>query len=460
VSALHGALFVAHGIGGIKDLPVPTYLFYWGAAIVLVVSFVALGVLWPRPLLGPRANGRVVSSGLSRAVLSTALRIALGSMSVVVFLVIVVSALFGETEDVNYNFAPTFVYVVFWLGLPLLSAVLGDVWRVLSPWRAIADAYVWLWERGGGQALPLGVYPERLGRWPGAVAYFAFTALELASTDPSNPRQLAIAVLVYTSWALFGMAIFGRDTWTRTGEGFAVAFSYLARLSPFVVRAGRLRMRIPLTGLIGDERRPGALAFVAVMLGSVGFDGFSRTTTWQNVLADVQIPYALSNPTLADRLTVAVNLGGLVVAVLFVAGAYRGACALARYGTRSPRSLAPEFVLSLVPIAFVYAVAHYFSLAVLQSQFVPRLLSDPLGRGWDLFGTRGVTPNLTILSPNLVWYVQAGALVAGHVAGLAVAHERAVTIFRDRETALASQLPLLGLMVLYTVGGLWILSRG
>jgi len=460
VSAFQGALFVAHGIGGIKDLPVPTYLFYWGAAIVLVASFVALGVLWPRPLLGPRAEGRALSTRLSRAVLSTVLRVVLGSISVAVLVVIVASALFGETDDVNLNFAPTFVYVVFWLGMPLLSALFGDVWRVLSPWRALADAYVWLRERGGGRATPLGIYPERIGRWPGALAYFAFTALELAYTDPSNPRQLAIAVLLYTYWALFGMALFGRDTWTRTGEGFAVAFSYLARLSAFAVRRRRLHIRIPLVGLTGDDRRPGAIVFIAVMLGSVGFDGFSRTTTWQNVLADVQLPYALTDPGLADLLTVLVNLGGLAVAVLVVAGAYRGACALARYGTRSERSLASEFVLSLVPIAFVYAVAHYFSLAVLQSQFVPRLLSDPLGRGWDLFGTRDVVPDLTILSPNVVWYVQAGALVAGHVAGLAVAHERAVTIFRDRETALASQLPLLGLMVLYTVGGLWILSRG
>jgi hypothetical protein len=458
VSTIGAALFVAHGIGGIKDLPVPTYLFYWGAAIVLVLSFVALGVLWPRPLLGPRAGGRIAPARLSRVVMSKVLRIVVGAISVGLLLVVIVSGLFGETEDVNLNFAPTFVYIVFWLGLPLASAVLGDVWTVLSPWRAIADAFVWLRERGG-RAAPLGTYPERLGRWPGVLAYFAFTVLELANTDPANPRHLAIAVLVYTYWALFGMAAFGRDTWTRSGEGFAVAFSYLARIAPFAVDSGRLRLRIPLAGLSGDDRRPGALAFVAVMLGSVGFDGFSRTTTWQNVLTDVQLPHVVTNPALADRLTFAVNLGGLVVAVLVVAGAYRGACALSRYGTRSERSLAPDFVLSLVPIAFVYAVAHYFSLAVLQSQFVPRLLSDPLGRGWDLFGTRDVLPNLTILSPNLVWYVQAAALVTGHVAGLAVAHERAVTVFRDRESAIASQLPLLGLMVLYTVGGLWILSR-
>jgi hypothetical protein len=69
-------------------------------------------------------------------------------------------------------------------------------------------------------------------------------------------------------------------------------------------------------------------------------------------------------------------------------------------------------------------------------------------------------PNLTVISPNTTWYVQVGALVAGHVAGLAVAHDRAVTIFPDKRDALRSQYPLLLLMVLYTVGGLWVLSRG
>jgi len=115
---------------------------------------------------------------------------------------------------------------------------------------------------------------------------------------------------------------------------------------------------------------------------------------------------------------------------------------------------------TLVPIALVYAVAHYFSLFVIQGQFVAPLLSDPLGRGWDIFGTAGVQPNLGVLGPNTIWYVQAASLVLGHVAGLAVAHDRAVAIFRDRGDALRSQYAMLALMVVYTVGGLWLLSRG
>jgi hypothetical protein len=146
--------------------------------------------------------------------------------------------------------------------------------------------------------------------------------------------------------------------------------------------------------------------------------------------------------------------------VLLVALAYESACALARWTVNAPRTLTAEFVQSLVPIAFVYVVAHYFSNFLVQGQFAIPLLSDPLGRGWDLLGTADVVPDLTVIAPNTTWYVQVGALIAGHVAGLVVAHDRAVTIFPERDTALLSQLSILVLMVLYTGAGLWVLSRG
>jgi hypothetical protein len=449
---------LAHGIGGVKDLPVPSWLFYWGAAVVLVVSFLALGSLWRRPLLERHAGGRALAPGLSRLVLGP-LRVALQALAVVLFALVWAAALFGDTDPLR-NLAPTWVYVVFWLGVPALSVVLGNVWRALSPWRAIADAFVWLRERGGGEARPLAAYPERLGRWPGAFALFAFVALELTYADPSSPRALAFAIAVYSYVALFGMAAFGRESWSQRGEGFAILFSYLARVAPFHARGGRVHLRWPLTGLAGAERMPGSLAFLAVMLGSVAFDGYSRTGTWQDLIASAQDRYVVERPGVAELVATGVSLAGLLAGVLLVALAYAAACAVAGWAVNAPRSLVPEFLLSLVPIAFVYEVAHYFSLFVVQGQFAVPLLSDPLGRGWDLLGTADVVPDLSVVSPNTVWYVQAGALVAGHVAGLAVAHDRAVSVFPDTRAALRSQYAMLGLMVVYTVGGLWILSRG
>jgi hypothetical protein len=451
---------LAHGIGGVRDLPVPESVFYPTAAIVLVVSFVLLGVLWRRPLLEDQQDGRKLPRMVAGVVLSRAVHIVLGLVSVGLLLLTLTTALFGTSLEL-LNFAPTFVYVIFWLGIPLLSALFGDVWRVLSPWRAIADATVWAIERTGRKAAPVLLISEwRYGRYPAAVALFSFVALELAHPRPAYPRTLGVAIALYTYWALAGMAVFGRDAWTRGGEGFAVAFSLLARIAPFARREGTIVLRWPFTGLAGVERVPGTLVFVAVLLGSTSFDGFSRTTTWQNVLGDVRANVADQPQWVVDLATTFVSVVGLLGFVGAVVVTYLVAVQSARLLVHAPRSLVPDFVLPLVPIAFAYLVAHYFSLFVIQGQFIYSLMSDPFGRGWDLFGTVDFAPNLAAVSPETVWYVQAGALVVGHVAGLAIAHDRAVALFESRRDALRSQYPMLGLMVLYTVGGLWLLSRG
>lgn len=299
----------------------------------------------------------------------------------------------------------------------------------------------------------------RWGRYPAAGALFAFVALELAKVSPDYPRTLAIATALYSYWALAGMAVYGRDAWTRGGEGFAVMFELLSRIAPFAAREGRVVIRWPFTGLAGDDRTRGALLFVAVMLGSTSFDGFSRTTSWQNLIGDVRADLAGSSLRVIDVATTLVNVAGLATFVAVVVVTYSAAVWAARKLGHLQRSLVPDFVLPLVPIAAAYIAAHYFSLFMINGQFIIPLVSDPFGRGWDLFGTVDFAPNLTIVSSRTVWYVQVVALIVGHVAGLSIAHDRAVAVFDDRRAALRSQYPLLALMVLYTVGGLWVLSR-
>ena len=450
---------LAHGIGGGRDLPVPESFFFTTAAIVLVVSFIVLGALWRRPLLERRVGGRRLPRWLQAVLLSPVLRVAVQAFSVALLALVLATELFGTTVP-HLNFAPTFIYVIFWLGLPLLSVTLGNVWRVLSPWRAIADAVVWAIESTGREARPILEYPAGFGRYPAAVALLAFVVLELAHPHGSDPRTLAVATALYSYWALAGMAVYGRDPWVRGGEGFAVAFGLLARIAPFAVRDGAIVVRWPLTGLAHAEKVPGTLVFVAVMLGSTSFDGFSGTTTWQNLLGDVRADLVDRSQRVIDLATTGVNVAGLTAFIAAVAVTYVVAVAMTRRLVRAPRSLVPDFILPLIPIAFAYLVAHYFSLFVTYGQFIVTLASDPFGKEWDLFGTADFVPNLTVVSPETVWYVQVVALTVGHVAGLAVAHDRAVTLFEDRGDALRSQYPMLALMVLYTVGGLWVLSQG
>jgi hypothetical protein len=437
---------LAHGIGAVEDLPVPAWLFYYGAALVLIFSFVALGVLWKEPRLD-RAQERELPDGLQRFLRSRGLRVALGALGFALFVVVVSAALVG-TDSPTRNIAPSFVYVAFWLGLPLGSVLLGNVWPVLDPWRAAADAVAWATGRLGLDWQPPLHYPERLGHWPAAALLTGFVALELAYPEPDAPRAVGIAALVYSWLTWTGAAAFGRRAWFENGDGFTAYFGLFARMAAFGSRNGRLILRWPLTGLTHVAEKAGTVALIAVVLGSVAFDGLSRTNWWED-----------RTHTAGDVGEMAINLVGLGACLAFAASTYLAAVALARRLARSDLDLRTAFVGSLVPIAFAYVVAHYFSLFVLQGQYLYSLVSDPFGRGWDLLGTREFVPDLTILTPEVTWYVQVGALVVGHVLGLVLAHDKALALFPTVRSALRAQYAMLALMVVYTVGGMWILSR-
>jgi hypothetical protein len=319
---------------------------------VLVVSFVALGALWTKPLLGTLPE-KDLPSRAQRILLSPVLHVVVQALSFGLLVVIFLAALIGE-DSAAQNLAPTFIYVVFWLGLVAVSVLFGNVWRVLNPWRAAADFAAWAWRSGW---TPPFRYPERLGRWPAAVLLFAFAALELAYSDPSSTHALALAIGIYSWLTWVGALAFGRDAWFANAEAFTSYFGLYSRLAPFGVRDGRVVRRVPLHGLAESIRRPGTVASVAVMLGTVLFDGFSRTTWFLNRQLDVEEPFALDNPGLADLARTGLSLAGLVVAVLLVAVLFLGAVDAARRISGYRGSLANEFVGSLIPIAVAYVVA-------------------------------------------------------------------------------------------------------
>ena len=419
-------------------------------------------MLWRSPRFeGQEASGRPLSPSVQEILFSPWLALAARLVSVGLFFLVVIACFFGD-QGPFVNVAPTFIWVVFWLGLVPVAVIFGDVWRILSPWKALADLVAFL-SRRVGLHWRVFEYPERAGIWPAAVLLFCFTALELAYVNPSSPKILGLATVIYSAVTWLGMFIFGRAAWAGRGEAFAVYFGFLSRLAPFALRQrpdgeGEVVVRRPLVGLADHALLPGTLAFIVVMLGSVSFDGLSRSSRWQNWYYEVVL--SQSSPEAGDWMGMALNFGGLLLCVLAVALAYLTAIGVARLLVSADRPLAPLFVYSLVPIALAYAIAHYFSLAYYQGQWAARLASDPLGRGWDLFGSADYAAQAHTLSPNTIWYVQVAALVCGHVIALALAHDRAVATFQTVYGAILAQFSLLALMVLYTVGGLWILSQG
>ncbi len=431
---------LAHGVGsGRADLPLPVWLFTYAAGMAVAISFVAAGIFWSRPrlplgppdppLTPPPARGwlRMVR-GTGRVV------------GVALFALTVATALAGPANGNNLSLV--LVFVVFWVGLPLLSAVVGDVWQVLSPWDTAALVARRLRGRGADP-----VVSAASGHWLAAAGLAAFVWLELCYHSPSSPRVLGWLTVGYACAMVAGAAWRGRG-WLRTGDAFAAWFGLLAAIAPLHRdAAGRVRLRLPFVGLASTTIRSGTVALVVVALGSTAFDSFARSDFWLRVLGDRE-GWALTG----------VQTLGLAWVVGVVGIAYAGALRLnARMvGIDDPDELLGRFVHSLVPIALAYVIAHYFSLLVFESQQVPILMSDPLARGWDLFGTIDWNVNYLLVSTRTISLVQVGAIVAGHVAGVLLAHDRAVALFPPRQ-ATRAQLPLVAVMVLYTVGGLLLL---
>lgn len=441
----------AHGIVGRADLPIPAWLFAWAAALVLVVSFVALALLWPEPKLERARQRRIVR-------LPAVVDVAAGAIGIATFAVGVYAGLAG-TQTATANLMPRLVFVAFWVGVPVASVLFGDVFRLLSPWRALARAVAWGARRlgvRGPAALP---YPARLGWWPAVAGIFAFAWVELVYSNRDDPSTLAVLALAYAAAQLIGMSLYGIEAWSRNGDAFGVYFSLFARLSAFVRREGALWLRTPLSGTTSLPATPGVVALLAVSLGSTAFDGASEGELWQEIGPWLQQRLVDIGFSVQAGLEIAFTIG-LAAAVALVAGIYAvGVQGMHGLGPRlSSRDLARRFAHTLIPIAFAYVLAHYFSLLAYEGQAFAFLASDPLGDGSNLFGTAGQAIDYSVVSATAIWYVQVGVLVAGHVSGLVLAHDRALTVFRSPRNATRSQYWMLAVMVGFTSLGLWLLS--
>jgi hypothetical protein len=457
-SVVAPASAAAHGFAGRADLPIPEWLFAWAAAVVLIVSFAGLAVLWRSPQLEQEGSFRPLPEGLSRMVLSPATE-AWAALMGVGLLVLTVWSGFAGVQTPQDNFAPTFIYVLFWVGLVVLSILFGNVFHAFNPWRAIARAAGFIVERLTGRTQAPFRYPGWLGRWPAVVGLLGFAWMELAYSNGADPSTLAVAVLVYTTITLAAMACFGTEAWISRGEAFSVYFNLFSRISPLTVKDGRVGLRRPLSGFSTLEPLPGTVALLIVMIGNVMFDGASEGKPWVEVAPDIQDFFVGLGFSVATSLELTSSVG-MLLALGIVAAIYAiGITGVHGVDHRSTVTVARSFVHTLVPIAAVYVLAHYFSLLAFNGQAIAPLSSDPLGKGWDLFGTAGGAIDYRILGATGIWYVQVGVLVAGHVCGLLLSHDRALALYGRASAATTSQYWMLAVMVAFTTFGLFLLSQ-
>jgi len=455
----------AHGLVGRSDLPLPDWMFAWGASIVLIVSFVGLTLGW-RTVRFEDYDWRAFGETANAALTERPVQVVCGLIGTALFALVLWTGIDG-VDAPDRNFSVTFVFVTFWLGLVALSVVFGDVFRAFNPWRAIGRATGFCFNRLVGQerTAPL-TYPERLGRWPAVIGLFGFVFLELVwgqtgfAAAGITARTLTTAVIVYSVYTFAAMALFGVEKWIDRGETFSQYFGMFASLSAFEARDGRIGRRPLLAGTTTWALPAGSLALVIVAIGATTFDGAQEGALKDAIASTFQwLTDSGLSPTAALRLTnTAFLLGTLAaVAAIFWGGIYGMKVV---DGKLPALELAHKFAHAFIPIALAYLVAHYFSLVVYQEQAqFTYLLSDPFGDGSDYFGTAGSGIDYTLVGATAIWYVQFGAIVVGHVTALALGHDRALALWKDPREAAWSQVWMLVTMVFFSVLGLYLLSQ-
>lgn len=493
--AVPGEAF-AHGFGVRSDIPVPFWLYAYGASCAVVLTFLLLMNARPVPHRYPRID--LLGVGWFRAVfVGSPFLFGLRLLSVALFVLVILAGLLGNQTPED-NFAPTFVWIIWWVGLSFFTALVGNVWPLVNPWKIVFECAEGFARRLLGVGLEQREpYPEGWGVWPAVVLYAGFVWVELVFYGSSVPLSIALFAFLYSILTWGGMAIFGKDVWLREGEAFSVFFGILGRFAPTEVRVTnpetckdcdapcpaadgecvncyecfaraapqdrQLNLRPWAVGLSRPEPvTADRLVFIIFVLASVTYDGLLATPLWGQV------------QTLAAGLSMQVRgvwgigslyliqtLGLVMVPLLFLA-VYLGCVKLAQVLSGriiSTWQLAGAYAYTLVPIALAYQTAHYYTFLVIQGQAVVALISDPFGWAWDLFGTSGYEVNVGVISADFVWYSQVALIVVGHVIAVYLAHGIAYRLLWDKDRVLRSQYPMVALMVLYTIFSLWILNQ-
>jgi len=456
-----GGVACAHSLVTPYDLPIPFSLYVYTCAITLLLTFAVLAFVPTAPIGLERASRPVIRLGRLLPVV--------GQTGAVALLGLTIAAGLCGTPSPVANIAPTLFWVGMMLGLTAVTAVLGDVFQIVNPWRVLLR----LLHVG---ARPVLRYPPALASWPAFTCYLALSWLELMA--PPRPSLLAWALLAYTGLTAAGAALFGRDAWFRHADLFSVFFRITGMLAP--VAYGRdaaseaanwqVRTRPLLAGTLDDRpHHISLLLFVLFMLAGTTYDGVWQTSFWaglywHNLMAWLQ-PLWGNDMARAQALLapgyVIYQRGGLIAAPVVYFAVYMTVMAAMRgvTGGRMPvRALALRFAFSLIPIALAYMLAHSWTLLLTVLPVIPFLLTDPFGVGWNLLALQRLSAEPAPLDMGQAWHIEVGLILLGHIASVYLAHVIAQRTFAARHHVWLSELPLLLLMVGYTFIGLSVLS--
>ena len=439
----------AHGFGSKIDLPIPGYLYWFGGGAAVIASFAIIS-LFVRSKAHDDSyrtynlrNVGIVDALYRNKSLLNVFKV----ISVSLLILTILTGVLGSQFPVK-NFAPTFVWVVWWGGFIWLHILFGDSWNFVNPWKNIFELIKF-------DEKPLRQYPDKLKSWPAFGFFLIFAWIELVYPTPAHPQFLGNIIFVYSIIVLVGMRVFGKNKWLDNCEPFTVFFNFVSSFSATRVTSdGKILLRPIASGLLDARYRFDQLCFLILILSVVSFDGLISTLFWYDVIGID----AFGGSGRYD--VIYVNTAGIIVSFLAFFSIFYSFVAISRAITKTDITtldLAQKFVPALLPISIVYHLAHYSAYFFLNGQLIIKLISDPFGFGWDIFGTSSYEIVRTI-DFILLWNYQVAVIVIGHILSVYIAHRISLRVFKDGKKSIMSQAPILLLMVGYTILGLWLLS--
>lgn len=348
---------------------------------------------------------------------------------------IVLSGFVGSPEP-KANLAILVVWVAWWGGYTMSVYLIGNSWPILNPWRAIA------------RTLPQSnrTFPARLGVWPSVVGLLGLVWIEVVSPVAQTPALLASLIVLYSVVTLAGAMVYGAETWFGDVDPIARVFRYYGRIAPVQrsTSGSGIEIRLPSTQLTRKRGNKRSVVFVIALLWATTYDGLVGTPAWAQ-LARWLVGFGI--PALAVyAVAMAAGFGLFLVA-------YRWAALLTRRTGRTyvaAHEIQERFILSLLPIAAGYHLAHYLGYVLAQIPSVIAVVSQPL--------SPLANPQVWVL-PNWFGSLPLVFILLGHVFAVWVAHARAFDLFPGRLQPIRSQYPLIAVMILYTMTSMWLILQ-
>jgi hypothetical protein len=491
---------------------IPGWLFGSAVGAVILVSFVL--VEW-RGIDGASAGRIELASrrrGLRWALQQRWFQIAFQAPVIAGFLFVIYAGLIG---DFATNIAPILTWTIWWAGLIFAVALFGNLWCFLCPWDGIASlvSRLSLWKKKPSLSLGLPTPGWLETLWPAIALFIGLTWLELGFGITNNSRQTAYVALAMIVAAIVFALLFERKAFCSSVCFVGRISGMYSNFSPVEIRSRDTRICELCTtrdclngndkgypcptgidlGKLEDNtyctmctecfttcprhapvlrirpaghdmsritrRRMDEAWLALVLLSLTAFHGLSMTPVWQDVRPGTPDIVGWISGTLGVSELSSFTIGMAVVCALPVL-AYVLSTWMASIWVRGSdvgfRSLFIDYAWSVLPVALFYHLAHNSMHLFMEGQDVVPALSDPLGRGWNLFGTAGMHMD-PILGQNATWAVQVALVLVGHLFGVVVAHRISRRIFADKKQATRSLLPMLGMMVLLSIGGLWLM---